>query len=319
MTENLRELELRLEQSGTDAERLTALLELGDILVNTDFVEGWKLSSEAIDLATKLKDRQALAHAHEINGNSLWKLAEFTAAMENLEIALDKYLGLGDLFGVSRCYCGLGVIVGSMEHYTTALDYFEEGLSAARRADRPQMAATITGNIGHVYFQIGRYKEAMECFQHGLEFYKGVSNHHGSGNMLSGMAGIKVYLGEYDEGIELTRRALALHKKAKHQRGIGVTMMNLGIALHKKGKLETAKTELKSALNYARSIDLKMTEHDILKNLSELCSDMGHEDEANEYLRAYIDSQKEEKKQSVARKAEQFRQRQSIRDARSVK
>ena len=319
MTLNLRELELKLEQSSNDVERLTALLDLGDVLVNTDFVEGWKLSSEAIELATKINNREGLAHAHEINGNSLWKLAEFTTAMENLEIALDKYLGLGDLYGVSRCYCGLGVIAGSLEQYAPALDYFEEGLSAARRADRPQMAATLTGNIGHVYFKTGRYKEAMECFQHGLEFYKEVGNHHGSGNMLSGMAGIKVYLGDYDEGIELTRRALALHKKAKHQRGIGVTMMNLGIALHKKGKLDAAKTELKSALNYARSIDLKMTEHDILKNLSELCSDMGLEDEASEYLRAYIDSQQEEKKLSVARKAEQFRQRQSIRNARSAK
>ena len=319
MTDNLRELELKLEQSSNDVERLNALLDLGDVLVNTDFVEGWKLSSEAIELATKLNNRKGLAHAHEINGNSLWKLAEFTTAMENLEIALDKYLGLGDLYGVSRCYCGLGVIAGSLEQYAPALDYFEEGLSAARRSDRPQMAATITGNIGHVYFKTGRYKEAMERFQHGLDFYKETGNHLGSGNLLSGMAGVKVYLGDYDEGIELTRRALALHKKAKHQRGIGVNMMNLGIALHKKGKLETAKAELKSALNYARSIDLKMTEHDILKNLSELCSDMGLEQEANEYLRAYIDSQKEEKKLAVARKAEQFHQRQNIRNARSLK
>ena len=60
-----------------------------------------------------------------------------------------------------------------------------------------------------------------------------------------------------------------------------------------------------------------MIEYDILKNLSEVCSDLGEEELASEYLNLYIDGQKEENAQSVKRKNDQFKQRQMIRELQS--
>lgn len=315
MNDKLRQLELELEQADSKEARLDALIGLARELTDLDFIETWKLATQALELANELNIREAKAAANETLGNSLWKLGEYTSAMDSLEAALDLYLGMGDLYRAARCYCGLGIICGITEQYRSAIEYFEEGISASRRSNHPDLAATIIGNIGHIYFNMGRYNDAMEYFRNGHEYYKDKGNDHAAGNMISGMAGIHVYLGEYDKGLELTRRALNMHKQAKHQRGIAVTMMNVGIALYRMGKLELAKTELKSALNYARSINLKLTEHDILKHLSKVCSELGQESESKEYANLYIDGQKEEHKLSVKRKAEQYRQRQLLREA----
>lgn len=313
MPEIVIELENRLKELEEPSKRLEVLLQLVDENVNNDYVEGWKYATEAVEIAQQIGNRSDVAKAHDGLANYLWKLAEYTEALDNFEIALDNFLGLGDLHAVARCYCGMGIICGVMQEYRTALEYFEEGLSAARRTNSYQLSATLTGNIGHVYFKFGRYNDAVSCFQHGLDYYKEVDNPHGAANMLSGMAGIYVYQGEYAKGLELIRRSLALHKRAKHLRGISVTMMNVGVALQKMGRLEEAKKELKSALNYSRSINLKPSEHDILKCLSEVCSEMGREDESKVYLEAYIAGRKEEKRLAVQRKTEEFRRRQSIR------
>ncbi|TNF25062.1 MAG: tetratricopeptide repeat protein [Bacteroidetes bacterium] len=314
MSTEIDRLERELEHADGDEKRLELLLDLVYQLKDEEFVEGWKRANEALDIAERLNDRAACARALEGLANILWKLAEFSQSISQFERALDKYLGMGDLYGVARCYCGMGIISGSMEEYRTSLEYFEEGLSAARRAGRAHLSATITGNIGHVYFNLGRYHDAMECFQHGLNFYTETNDAQGTANMLGGMAGIHVFQGEYGKGLELVRRALVLHKQEKHKRGIAVSLMNIGLALQKMGKLQQARTELKSALNYARSIGLKMSEYETLKHLSQVCSELGFEEEASQYLRLYMDGQKEENKENVKRKNEQFRQRQLIRE-----
>jgi len=301
------------------SKKLTAMLEALTVHKEKNFVEGWKVGIDALDLATEIDSRSGMAQAHEGLANVLWKLAEYSQSIEHFELALDKFLGMGDLYGVARCYCGMGIISATLEEYRTALEYFEDGLSASRRSAKHQFAATITGNIGHVYFNLGRYGEAMKCFAHGLEFYDELEQPHNSGNMLGGMAGVHVYLGEYDKGLELAEKALNLHKKAGQTRGIAVSMMNIGIALQRKGKLELAKTEFKSALNYAQSINLKMNEYEVLKNLSSVCSDLGEEEESVKYLKLYMDGQKEENKLSVKRKNEHFKQRQIIRKMQSTK
>ena len=306
--------EQRLREAVTQKQQLEALLELVSISVNEDFVEGWKYGNEALGLAQGLKDREAEAKSLEGMANCLWKLAEFTQALDNFESALDKYLSLGDLHGTARCYCGLGVISGIMEDLRMALEYFEDGLSAARRADRPHLAATLTGNIGHVYFKMGRYEDAMQCFDHGLEYYKKKQEHHGVANMLGGIAGIHVYRGEYDRGLEIVRRTFELHKKVKHYRGMAVTMGNIAHTLQKMGKLEEAFIEYKRALNYARSIQLKVTENEMLKALSSVCTELGKDEAAQQYLQQFMDCQTEEKKLAVKQKNEQFGQRQMIRD-----
>lgn len=311
--EELHTLERILGEPEGDEQRLEALLAALLFHKNADFVEGWKVGTEALELATGIGQREGVARAHEGLAAVLWKLAEYSMSIEHFEQALDQYLGLGDLHGVARCYCGMGIISGTLEEYRTAIDYFEEGLSAARRSERHHLAATITSNIGHVNFNFGRYDDALNCFEHALNVYEELNETQGIANVYGGMAGVHVYRGDYDLGLELVRKSLVLHKQVDHARGIAVSMMNIGNALHKKGKLEKARTEFKSALSYARSINLKMIEYDVLKNLSSVCSELGQEEESAQYLRLYMNGQKEEEKASVKRKNEQFRQRQTIR------
>lgn len=307
------ELERRIANSQDDVEKLDLMLELVDIYEKEDYAEGWRIGSEALDLATKLESKWGMAKSHEEMANCLWKLAEFGDAQNHYEEALDNYLLLGDLHGVGRCYCGMGIIAGSLENFRSALEYFEDGLSAANRAGKEQLSATLTGNIGHVYFNLGNYPQAMRCFDHSYQYYLEVRDEHGAANMLSGMAGIHVYQGDIEKGLELQRRAIQLHKVADHPRGIATGMMNVGIALQQMKQFDKSKKELLAALNYSRSIQLKTVEVQILKVLSEVCSELGDAEASNHYLQLYLEAERDKKKLEVSEKKKKFRMQQHVR------
>ncbi len=315
MKKDILELEQEAAKATDKRIRLELLLELLSHHVNDDFVEGWRFGQDALGLATELDDRWSIAFANEGIAGCLWKLAEYSDAMEHYESALDGYLGLGNLYRVAKCYCGIGIIQGINEDYANALENFEEGLSACNRSGKMQLAASITGNIGHVYLKMGRYDDAQSCYEYGLNYNKKEGSLEGAGDMLMGMAGICVYTGEMVKGLELSRRALETYKRAKQDRGIAVGLMNIGEALYRMGKLQEAKTQLKSALNFSKSINLKMTEADVLRKLSEVCSDLDQTEESAEYLDRYMAMEQEEKREALRNRTSQFQRFQKARQA----
>ncbi len=312
MSLELDKLNASYAKAQSKKEKLAAILELADYYSGHEYVKGWKAATEALELATKLDDSLSKAKAYEALANSSWKLAEYTLSLEHYANGLEIYRTANNEHGVARCFCGMGIICGTLEEYSTALEYFQEALVHSKKADRPELAASITGNIGHVYFNFGQYQKAMDYFKEGLEYFDDPDNSQGAANMISGMAGVHVYLGEYERGLKVIKRALDIHTRTNHERGIAVSRMNLGIAYLRMGNTAWAEKELLEALEYVRSINLKMTEHDILSHLVELYTELGKPRKVEMYQELYDEGMKEEKRLSVLRKNEQVKQRAQI-------
>ena len=299
------ELENQLKKATSDKEKIDALLNLAFHHTDDDFIDGWRFGQEALELSKAMLDKESEAKAHEAIAGCLWKLTDYAVSMEHYELALDIYLSRADLYRASKCYCGMGIIHGINEDFQMSLECFEEGLFAAKKAEKLSFAATITGNIGHIYLKIGRYDDAMDCYKYSKDFHEKNGMKKGAADMLSGMAGVAVLQGDYDRGIELARRALEAFKAIGHERGIAVGIMNVGEAQRRMGKLEDAKKTLIKALNYTRSINLLMTEPQVLKKLSQVCTELNDQESANKYLELYMDSESEEKKEALRKRSEQ--------------
>ena len=313
MHDNIENLENALKQAASPKEELHALLALSDFQSDHEIVDGWNYGKRALRIAEKLKLKKEWARAHELIGICLRKLTEYPEALIHLELALDSYLGSGALYGVARCSCGMGIVCGSMEEIRTSLDYFEEALSACRRAQRDKLAATVVGNIGHCYFQLGRYQDAKERFQHAIDFYDKTGGGVPKANMIGGLAGVHVFTGEFEKGLDAIYRAKELYRQANDNQGLSVAMMNQGLTYQKMGHLPKAKSTLIQALALARSIQFVVTELDSLKYLSDVCLELGQEEEAQKYLREYMESEREERMQEANIKAMQIQKRQLLR------
>ena len=222
---------------------------------------------------------------------------------------MEIYTSLNDLHGVAKCYCGMGIICGSMEEYQAALEYFSNGLENSKAAKRLELSATLTGNIGHVYFNFGQYQKAMDFFHEALSFYDKLNLERGAANMYGGIAGVHVYLGEFQLGLEMVQKAHDLHKKLGDDHGTAVSLMNLGIAQHKMGNLGEAETSLHKALDFCRSISLKSLEQQVIERLILLYQDLSNANQIQVYKDLFAEGMREEKRKSVIRKNEELKQR----------
>lgn len=308
-------LENVLKQASSPKEEMDALLALSDYHTDHELVDGWNYGKRALRVAETLNDRDKISRANELIAMSLRKLTEYPEALTHFELALDSYLSSGDLYGVARCYCGMGIVCGSMEEYRTSLEYFEESLSACRRAKKDNLAATVVGNIGHCHFQLGRYKDAEQCFQHAISYYNDKNSDVPQANMIGGLAGVYVHTGEFDKGLASLEQAKQLYTKVDDEHGLSVAMMNEGLTYQKMGNLVRAKGALIQALAFARSVQFTMTELDCLKYLAEVCTQLNQEEEAQKYLAEYLNSENEERIAEANLKAEQIKKRQFLRSS----
>lgn len=299
----------QLDEVGSKSERLKVLLELVSVYTEQNYLEGWKTASEAVSLAKVLDDEPSLANAYQGLATCAWKLADYTMGLEYFVDALDVYTRIDDKYGIAKCYCGMGIINGSLEEYKTALEYFEIALENSEAANRFQLSATLKGNIGHVYFNFGQYQKALGCFEEALAQSEESGYNGVTANMLGGIAGVHVYLGDYAKGLKMVRRAYELHNRVNHDHGTAVSMMNIGITLHKMGKLEEAESELLKALEYSRSINLKAIEQQVVGELVSLYADLDNAAQAQVFKDLHQEGMREEKKLSVQRKNEQLKQR----------
>jgi tetratricopeptide (TPR) repeat protein len=305
MEQHVVELEKQLKRATSEKEKLSALLDLAFHHVNEDFIDGWRFGQEALELSKVMIDDRSEAMAHEAIAGCLWKLTDYVDAIDHYEKALDINIANGDWYRVAKCYCGIGIIHGINEDFVHALDCFEQALKSAKQAGKLKLAATVTGNIGHVYMKTGKYEEALSCYKHTKSFHEENGFKQGAADMLSGMAGVAVLQGDYQRGLELARRALEAFKAIRHERGIAVGIMNVGEAQQRMGQLEESKKTLIKALNYSRSINLLMTESEVLKKLSQVCAELNQTEESAKYLDLYMASESEEKKEALRKRTEQ--------------
>ena len=297
--------------NASDPEKLEVLIQLVELLKDENFIKACEYAHEAIELAEKLSDAKANARAREGLANSLWKMSEYQESIIQFQAALDLKLGLSDHYGVAQCYCGMGIVSGILEQNDVALDYFERALSSAQVAKRFQLAASITGNIGHVYFKLSRFEDSLQCFQHAHDYFIEIGYFRGIADMLDGMAGVYVHRGQHEEGIEILRKSLALRQQENYKRGIACSMLNIGIANKQAGKPKQAKFELETALSYMRSINLKIYEQELLQQLLDVCLELGETESFRKYLQDYERAQYEESKQKGQQRNIMFKRSQT--------
>lgn len=315
MREKLEILERALKNASSPSEEFSALQNLSEYHLEHDMVDGWNCAKRMLRIAEAGQNRLDVAKSHELIAHNLRKLTEYPEAIDHYELALDSFLGVGEVYGAARCFSGLGIVCGSMEEYQTSLEYFEEALSASRRAKRDAYSATIVGNMGHCYFNLGRYANAIECFEYTISYYRKVDNATATANMLGGLAGVYVFTGEFEKGLKLVEESIELYRKVNDDQGLSIAMMNRGLANFKMGNASYAKDLLVQSLQFSRSIKFTVSELDCLKYLGEVCTALGEEDEAQKYLKLYLDSEQEERKQEASLRAERIQKRQTLRQS----
>ena len=159
----------------------------------------------AIDLATPVEDRVALASAY----SSLEWVDIMMGRSEgkHLRRALTIYEELGDRSRQAFVIQNLGVSAYTDGRWTEALEWWTRAREMCLEIGDPVTAAEAADNTAEVLSDQGRYEEAEELLRRSMRLWKATGDRQSLGNCLSQLGRVASRSKRFDEALELFERA----------------------------------------------------------------------------------------------------------------
>jgi len=193
------------------------------------------------------------------------EIGEFEEAEKNLSICLTHFKKQKDRLGISASLGLLGTLLYKKGDNEKSIEACEEALKIYKELHQYQEMTTCLKMIGLNYFKLKKYDEATDVF---IECSSICSDHediHGLLDCLANLITIHETQENWEVVEELYRKTLKAYQQLKDQKGIIVSLLNLGIINKKYKKHDSALTLFKKAIKKAEEANL--AEY-ILKGLS---------------------------------------------------
>jgi diguanylate cyclase (GGDEF)-like protein len=140
-----------------------------------------------------------------------------------------------------------------------ALEALRTALDFAERVDDPVALATVHRTAGVAYWEIGAHDRALENYLAALADSRAAGDVEGAARTAGNIGNLYNTLGEWESARRYHRMALEDFEESGWQQGIAGTLVNLGALaarvaedLEAEGKLEQARAEYRSNLDYNR-------------------------------------------------------------------
>ena len=150
----------------------TTLYKIGAIHVGKgNNVEATKVMNEGLAVARKIDDQAGIAGYLNALGVIQRRSGDLTRAKPYYEEALTIYNELDHLHGRSICLLNLAIIENRLKNFENAIAYYKEALDLASQAEpiRPDVIASIEGNLSAVYNEMGDFHKAIEYGEKSLK------------------------------------------------------------------------------------------------------------------------------------------------------
>ncbi|HET6331480.1 MAG TPA: protein kinase [Holophagaceae bacterium] len=167
---------------------------------------------------------------------------DFTSAQDYYEQGLAQARSRGDLQGVAFCLNGLGLVALSTGSRESATRRYDEALAAAVETKDFIMQAQIEANLGNLALEAGRLDEAARHYQGGVDAALHAGDESGEALGLNNL-GITLLSGfRTREARSALEQSLAIREKNGEARGVVSGYRNMGICAQMEGQPEEARS-----------------------------------------------------------------------------
>ncbi len=231
-----------LQKTKNDIDKAQLLNAVADEYKATDPKLMQKYATEALQLATKIKDNVAqgnaflnLGNAAIILGNYPQALQYFSAAQTVFEKALEnsgtenkKELNNG----LARAYGSLGVVFSEQSNYAKALQYHLKAVKIYEADANLAKCARVYNNIGVVYKSQGEDFKALNYFIKCLKIQEKMGD-NSVGITTTNVGNIYLKQKNYSKAFDYYTKAQQLFVKFPNQRGLGNYTITWGCIIKK--------------------------------------------------------------------------------------
>lgn len=219
-------------------------------------------------------------------GKVYYALGYLTKAINCYQQALELARTLPDNQQEGAILNGLGLVYFSLGNYTQAINCYEQDLAFAWKNDNRQGQAAALNNLGLVFCKQQKFCKAIKYQKETLRISRQSPDHYAEGRALGSLA--QAYSGckKYDRAIEYHQQHLTIMRRIENRAGEAEALCNLGITIAKVKEVEfnqalkiedysEALKYLYQALKISREMGIRLTEANVLLNLTGIYQRLG--------------------------------------------
>jgi len=209
---------------------------------------------EAVALADSSEDAARRAAVRVSRGWHLIQIADYAAARECLERALDASREAEDKKLEANATGNLGTVFLDQGLYEQARVQFEEWLALAREIGDRQGEARAIGSLGTVFLRQGLYELARAQIEESLALAREIGDRRSEAVALANLGGVFWHQGLHELARAQFEKRLALSREMGDRQGEATVTGNLGAGLFSQGFYEPARAQFEKSIALSREI-----------------------------------------------------------------
>lgn len=263
---------LAIKTAKNDTSKINSMLSTSKYLMYKEPTEAYKITNEALQLATKIKWDRGREQSYYTKGIYYYSQSEFTKTLECWQEALKYKEARNDKEGIASIQANIGLIYWNLDDNKKALDYIYQALKEFELEGNIVKAATQKGNIGMIYFKIKDFDNALRFFFEALEVAEKENLFDLKKNTIGNIGVVYYTQKNYEKAKEYYLKSMDLQDPNDKQ-GVSRQLGNIGIlyvhAPHLAFEKENNKKGLLLAEEYLDKALTLSTEAGALKLMSE--------------------------------------------------
>lgn len=253
-THEIDSLKRVLSQGVADTLHIETCIRLGDLYTFTDFSKSLQYSTDAINLADKIKNHRLKQRAAQKLALNYYYKGDYTNALKYESIGLQAALANKDSIDIARSHNNIGNYYYELGEYDEAYYFLSHAYKVLKRATqnrRDSTTANITlHNVGRVFKELGQYEIALQHLKASRNVSKRIHDMEGEPYSLYEIGDVKLRLKEYDSALYYLNRSLSEAGKLLNDGGSTALREDQAKTFSKIAKVYFAKKDYVKALTY---------------------------------------------------------------------
>jgi CHAT domain-containing protein/uncharacterized protein HemY len=230
-----------LEESGDKTRLAATILNLGVAYVRIANYSAAREQLEAgLKIYTELNNKLGMANAYSNLGAADVSQAKYASASAYFEKAKKMHEELNNKIGVANCLNNIGLMAQYQGNYTESLEKNAASLKIREEIGDKNGQSTSHLNLGILFYYKSEYTRAKEEFNIAYKLAQEVGNKANLTNALNNLASVTIELGDYEASMTTLKMVLKMREEMNDKAGAGQALMNIGINLVKQSKYREA-------------------------------------------------------------------------------
>lgn len=181
---------------------------------------------------------------------------DFTAASEDVELALELARGLNDDRVLAETYLDASLVAERQNQYTLARDYAERSKALYERVNDHEYVGKLLNNLGQLRAIVGKPDEAVPLLREAFRIAVEQDNRVDAGFAASSLASARLRDGDYEGAVESGNRAIELlGPREEFREELGNARIVIGRAFMELDRIDEAERSFSAAANSFEAVE----------------------------------------------------------------